>query len=170
MSRRGLLLSLCCATVSGFAPIQTVSRSDSSLNAFNPVNGMIERATASLALGSVILSNVAVWPAIAFDQPDFGSSQIIAARSGGRAGGRSSSSAYKASPKVRAAQKAAPAPVIIRETRIVTTPSYGGGYGGGQAVMMAPQPMMMAQPGIPGLGVIAGLGAVNAIGGMYFCL
>jgi hypothetical protein len=158
MRCQALLLILCHSTVLGFAPKQISSRSETSLNAFNQVNGIIEKATASLALGSVIFSNIAVLPAVALDQQDFGTSQVIAARSGGRSGGRSSS--YKAPPAVRAG-KAAPAPVVIRETRYVTTPSYGAG----QAVMMAPQPVMMApQPGIPGLGVIAGLGAINAIG------
>jgi hypothetical protein len=157
MYSRSIVLSLFLATASAFAPLQaSVRLSETSLNAGPNPAELVRKSVASFAAGVVILSNVAVVPAIAFEDFDFGSSQVIAARSGGRAGGRSSS--YKAPPAVRSAAKSQPERVIIRETRIVT-PSYSSG-----AVMMAPPMYAAPQPGIPGIGVIAGLGAINAIG------
>ena len=154
MFSRVALIALCVASASAFAPIQTPNRADASLNLFPEA---IRKTVASFAAGAVILSNVAVAPADAFNDVDFGSSQIVAAKSGGRAGGRSTS--YKAPPATRAAVRSQPDPVIIRETRIIT-PSYSGGT----AVMMPPPMYAAPQPGIPGLGLVAGLGAINAIG------
>ena len=163
MFNRSLLLCICIASASAFTPIATPatrvhSRNDGALNATPNVGDVLRKTFASFAAGAVILSNVAIAPAAAFDNNDldFGSSQVLAARSGGRAGGRSS---YKAPPAMRssAPQKAA-SPTIIRETRIIT-PAYSGGG----AYMAAPM-YAAPQPGFPGLGVVAGLGAMNAIG------
>ena len=109
-----------------------------------------KKAVAAFAAASTILSNVAVVPAEAFS-PDFdaGSSQVIAARSGGRAGGRSSRAPSRAAAPSRSTKG------IERQTTIVQPPAYGG------AAYMAPPPMYAPQPS--GLGLAIGLNAVSGI-------
>jgi hypothetical protein len=154
MFTRSVIAFLYLASASAFTPIQTPVRSETSLGLF-PKEDVIRKVVTSFAAGAVILSNVAVAPVIAYDT-DFGSSQVIAARSGGRSGGRAASRA-----PVRSSPRQAPPREVIRETNIIReSPSYGG------AAVMAPPPMMMqpAAPSFPGLGLVAGFGAMNAIG------
>jgi len=107
-----------------------------------------KKAAASFAIACTVLSNLAVVPAEAYStQFDAGSSQVLAARSGGRAGGRSS----------RAPSRAAPTKVVERRTTVIQQP---GGYGG--AAYMAPPPIYAA-PQPSGLGLMLGLNAVSGI-------
>ena len=94
----------------------------------------IKKAAASLVAAAFLASNLAaVQPAIAVDDYNmdiFGSSQVVAGRSGGRAGGRSMA------PRARAPAPSSSRTVIQRTTYvqpspvIVAPPIYGGyGYG-----------------------------------------
>jgi hypothetical protein len=157
---RVTILCLSVATASAFAPVQSHHRTDTTLNVIPGGEALLRKSIASFAAGAVILSNVVIATpsaAGAYDGLDFGTSQVIAARSGGRAGGRSSS--YKAPPAQRSAAASRPDPVIIRETRIIA-PTYSSGT----AVMMPPPMYMAPQPSFPGLGLVAGVSAINAIG------
>ena len=114
----------------------------------------VKKAFASFALVSTVLSNFAVVPADAYytgsDALDSSSQVLLAARSGGRAGGRARSAPSRAAPP-------APTRVIERQTTIIQQPSYGGGV-----AMMAPSPMYMA-PQPSGLGLALGINAVSGI-------
>jgi hypothetical protein len=74
----------------------------------------MKKAATSFVAAAFLMSNAAMAaPAFAMDDADFGSSQVVAARSGGRAGGRSS---YRAPPR-------AP-PRTIQRTTVVAPPVY----------------------------------------------
>jgi hypothetical protein len=160
MTLRSAFISLfCIASASAFTPLHLTqqSRPTTSLNSLEGV----QKSIASFAASVTILSNVFIalpTPSANAIYFDYGSTELIAARSGGRAGGRSSS--YRAPPAQRSSTLSRPDPVVIRETRIIT-PSYSGG-----TTVMMPPPMYMApaQPSFPGLGLVAGYSAINAIG------
>lgn len=134
----GLLL----ASASAFAP-STVSRQSTSLQA----KGDGKKAAASLICASFLLGNVLTADEAWATPDDFGSSQVIAGRSGGRSGGRVSrgtSNSYKATAPTRTVQR----------TTVIQSPAYVS-------------PMYVAPPvysPMPGLGLGLGLSAVNDIG------
>jgi len=138
------------ACADAFAPSQT-SPVSTELN----VN-TIQHAGASLVAGIFLMSNVALTAPLtanAYDDEMFGSSQVIAARSGGRAGGRSSAGSYrKASPTPRPSAVAVPSRSYAPSTVIVAPPPVYGGYGYGGGF------------GSPGLGLGLGLSVIDGIG------
>lgn len=91
----------------------------------------MKKAATSFVAAAFLMSNVAtVAPAFAMDEADFGSSQIVAARSGGRAGGRSS--APRRAP-ARSSTRVIERNTVIRPSPsviVAPSPMYGGyGYG-----------------------------------------
>merc|ERR1712050_248933 len=87
---------------------------------------------------------------------DFGSSQVVAARSGGRAGGRaSSSSSYRSSSSYSSRPSSTR---VVERTTVIQQPTY-----------VAPTPTVIVSPGysynpMGGFGLGYGLGAINSIG------
>eukprot|EP00980_Cylindrotheca_fusiformis_P020667 scaffold7703_cov127-Cylindrotheca_fusiformis.AAC.16 len=79
---------VCAPDVSGFAAVPSCPKASSTSLSMIKDDGY-RKAAASFVAAAFLMSNVAA-PAFAMDETDFGSSQVIAARSGGRAGGRSS--------------------------------------------------------------------------------
>ena len=141
---------LLVASASAFGPQKPASSS---------IEEGVKKTLASFALASTVLTNLAVVPAEAytgFDALDSSSQVLLAARSGGRAGGRSRSAPSRS---VRAAPPA-PTRVIERQTTIIQQPSYGGGS---SVMMMAPPPMYMAPSAPSGLGLALGINAVSGI-------
>lgn len=136
--------------VSAFAPVSNGQAKSTSLNMVDEES--MKKAATSFAAAAFLMSNVALAapaPAFAVDDMDFGSSQVIAARSGGRAGGRSSAA--------RAAPRAAPSrssTTVINRT-YVAPPVYSS-----PSVIVAPP---IYNP-VPGLGLSIGLNAMNQIG------
>ena len=137
--------------VSAFAPVSNGQGKSTSLNMINEES--MKKAATSFAAAAFLMSNVvATAPALAVDDMDFGSTQVVAARSGGRAGGRSSAARMPA--------RSAPSrstTVINTRTYVAPSPVIGGGYGG---VYVAPP---IYNP-VPGLGLSIGLNAMNKIG------
>ena len=162
-----VLALLCVSSVSGFAPqIHHVvtnaktSSSSTSLNLFNEESA--KKATASFVAATLLLGNIAtVAPAVAAmdDSYDFAggsSSQVIAARSGGRAGGRSAGA--RAAPRSSAPRPSSTTTntrVIERRTYVTPSPVYSS-----PGIIIAPP---IYNP-YPGLGLGLGLNAVNQIG------
>lgn len=149
------LIALASSGVSGFATIPSTNHADTT--ALNMINeeGMKKAATSFVAAAFLMTSVAAVEPAFAMDEADFGSSQVIAARSGGRAGGRSSAARAPARAPVRSSAPSSRSTTVINRTVVsppvvVGSPMYGGyGYG--------------YNP-VPGLGLSLGLNAINQIG------
>ena len=115
------------------------------------VERSLRRAGAAAIAASTILSNVIVPlpSASAADDAFYSSTQVISARSGGRAGGRSSA------PRRSAAPARAPTRVIERQTTVIQQ---------APAPMYASPGFGYAQPAAPsGLGLAIGLNAVSGI-------
>jgi len=93
-----------------------------------------ERQFAASALtAAFILSNVfSVLPAFAAPSLDevAGSSQFVAAKSGGRVGGRSASGSRGASPSYSKSSTTVQRTTIIQQAPVVVAPPVGYGYGG----------------------------------------
>jgi len=146
---------LCMSGASAFVSSPEPKLSSSSLQMINE-EGM-KKAAASFALATFVLGNVAtVAPAFAIDDSYFGSSHVIAARSGGRSGGRSSgarsSSARSSAPRPSSSSSTT---VINRNTYVSPSPMYSS-----PTVIMAPP---VYNP-MGGLGLSLGLNAVSNIG------
>jgi hypothetical protein len=145
-------LLFCIGSAAAFAPAIHQSRVPTALAATNPSEAL-HKLGASFIATATIMSNVMFLPqeVNAFDA---GSSQVIAARSGGRAGGRA---------PARAAPSKSQPRVIERQTTIIQQqPSYASPGG---TMMMAP-PMMAAPMYAPqpsGLGLALGINAVSGI-------
>jgi len=148
----------CVSGASAFTPTTMPKTAMTSLQMAGSNNEeTTKKIAASVLAATFILGNVAsVAPAQAMDESFFGSSNVIAGRSGGRAGGRSSgarmsrpsssmsrpSSSYNTrSSTVINRTYVTPSPTVIMQ------PSYGYGY----------NPM-------GGLGLGLGLNAINGIG------
>ena len=91
----------------------------------------MKKAAASFAAAAFLMGNVAVVPpATAMDDMDFGSSQVIAGRSGGRAGGRSSAARVSSPSRTKVIEKTT---VINRgpayTAPVIVAPPVYGGYG-----------------------------------------
>ena len=118
---------------SGFAPMLGAQQASSTALNMAPEEG-VKKAAAAFVAAAFLMSNAAlVPPALAVNDMDFGSSQLVAGRSGGRAGGRSSAarSSYRAAPSTssrsttRVIQRTTyvnPSPVIVAPPPVV---SYG---------------------------------------------
>mmetsp|Transcript_55012 Transcript_55012/g.61460 ORF Transcript_55012/g.61460 Transcript_55012/m.61460 type:complete len:231 (+) Transcript_55012:38-730(+) len=147
---------LCVSGSSAFVSSPEPKLSSSSLQMINE-EGM-KKAAASFALATFVLGNVAaVAPAFAMDDSYFGSSHVIAARSGGRSGGRSSGA------RSSSARSSAPRPSSSSSTTVINRNTY----------VSSPSPMyssptvIMAPPvynPMGGLGLSLGLNAVSNIG------
>lgn len=157
-----IVAAFAVSVVEGFAPSTRMSNHQPSWTALNILNqpqdtDVKQAATASLIAATLVLGNVlTVGSAIAAsmdDAYDFGgSSQVVAARSGGRAGGRSSS--YRAAPRPSSSRTTTNTRVIER-TRYVPSPSYSS-----PSIIMAPP---IYNP-LPGYGLGLGFNAINQIG------
>jgi len=86
---------------------------------------------ASFAAAAILLSSFGGVPsAMALDEFDFGTDQVVAARSGGRGGGRARAAAPRPSARPRTTVNNYAAPRAAAPTVIVTPGmGYGGGYG-----------------------------------------
>jgi hypothetical protein len=156
--------ALWIGSLDAFAPIAPASgRAATSLEAARRENGGFDLkkvATSALAAAFLAANVVAMEPALALDSSsssmfDFGSSEVIAGRSGGRSGGRVSSGGARSSSYSRSST------TIVRPTTVIRTsptyvappvyiaPSIGYGYG--------------YNP-LGGLGMGYALGSMNNIG------
>jgi hypothetical protein len=141
MKLSAVVALLCAPAASGFATFSgSPKASTTSLNG-TPQEGMKKVAFSAVAAAFLAGNIVSAGPAVAaVDEMDFGSSQVVAARSGGRAGGRSS-----------AAMRAPSRPVSIpsTNTRVIERTTY-----------VTPSPVIVAPPiygygynPVPGLGM-----------------
>lgn len=106
------------------------TKSQTSLNMLPKDAGKIAAASCAAAL---LTANIAFADAaFAMDDMDFGSSQIVAARSGGRAGGRSSAarSAPRSAPR-SASNTVIQRTTVVRPSPVIVAPPVYGGYGYG---------------------------------------
>ncbi|CAJ1936509.1 unnamed protein product [Cylindrotheca closterium] len=134
--------------VSAFAPASNGQAKTTSLNMINEES--MKKAATTFAAAAFLMSNVAAAaPAFAVDDMDFGSTQVIAARSGGRAGGRSSARAPSRAPSRSAPSRST---TVINRSTYIAPPVYSS------PVYVAPYNPM------PGLGLSFGLNAMNQIG------
>mmetsp|Transcript_43340 Transcript_43340/g.49180 ORF Transcript_43340/g.49180 Transcript_43340/m.49180 type:complete len:196 (+) Transcript_43340:59-646(+) len=149
-----ILLTLWFSAISAFAP-QLKSQSSTSLNLFQDGKNVLP----GLVVGAILaISSLDATPANAFSDNDFGSSQILAARSGGRMGGRSmGGGGMGGRPMGGSRSYAAPVRNYSSTTTIIRpmiAPSpfgFGGGYGYGYNPL-------------GGIGLGYGLGAMNNAG------
>jgi hypothetical protein len=129
--------------VTGFAHVRSTPQSSATaLNMSGEDNA--QKVASSFLAAAFLLSNVAFMaPALAVDDMDFGSSQVISkgGRSGGRAGGRSS--AARAPPSRSTSSNTR----VIQRTTVIQQPSVYQ-----SPVMMAP-PVYGYNP-LPGLGTL----------------
>ena len=131
---------------SAFAPVSNGPAKSTSLNMVNEES--VKKAATSFAAAAFLMANVAaVEPAFAADM-DFGSSQVVAARSGGRAGGRSSAARAPSRAPTRST-------TVINRSTYIAPPVYSS-----PSVIVAPP---IYNP-VPGLGLSIGLNAMNQIG------
>ena len=102
----------------------------------------MKKAVTSFVAAAFLMANIVdVAPAQAFDDFDFGSSQVLAGRGGGRSGGRVGGRSSAARAPSRPSSSSSSTRVIERTTIvqprysspsvIMAQPMYGGGYGGG---------------------------------------
>lgn len=130
---------ICASGASGFvAPSSPGANQQSTALHMTPQEGM-KKAAMSFVAAAFLAGNLAdVQPAFAMEDAtsssmDFGSSQVVAARSGGRAGGRSS--APRARAPSRPSSSSSSNTVIHRTTYVqpspvIVAPPVYGGYGG----------------------------------------
>jgi hypothetical protein len=174
-----LAVLLCLGSTAGFSPskLSNSPRQGIALQASPDPEHQQQNGTPkhnkmalSVVAAAYLFANVAYAPPA--DALDFGSSEVVAARSGGRAGGRSSSGGYRGgggggrssfsgggggrSSFSGGGASRAYSPTY-RSTTIVRpmyapSPYYGGGYGGGGGFGLSP---------FSGLGLGYGLGSMN---------
>jgi hypothetical protein len=141
---RLLSVALCAAllqSVSAFVAAPSVTRASTSLN-MKSVDDEKRFAASFLTAAYLFANVVSVAPAFAMGSDDFaGSTQVVAAKSGGRMGGRSAvgsrgSTASYARPTTTNVQRTTVrqttiiAPPVVASPVYVAPPIYGG-YGGG---------------------------------------
>jgi len=152
--------ALCMSCTSAFVPIglNAAPRQTTAIS-MNNDDGNVGKAFTSVLTAGFLLANLMVVDVAGAYTPDFGgSSDIVAARSGGRGGGRASSGRSSAG---RSAMYSAPpsrTTIINRSSPIIVAPpvmGYGGGYGGGYGYGYNP---------FGGIGLGLGLNAVGGIG------
>ena len=140
---RFLTLALCVLSASAFAPSSTPIARSSALSMSQSADQEKRFAASVLSAAYIFANVVSVAPAFAAPE-DFGSTQIVAAKSGGRMGGRSatgsrgSSSSYSKAPSSysssnRVIEKKTTIiqqPAVVQSPVVVAPPVYGGyGYG-----------------------------------------
>jgi len=141
---------LCVSGASAFAPANAPKTSITSLQMGSNNEETSKKVVASVLAATFILGNVAaVAPAQAIDDSAFGTSTVVAARSGGRAGGRSSGARSSYRPSSSSSYRPSSTTVINR-TYVSPSP-----------VMMAPS---YGYNPMGGLGLGLGLNAVGQIG------
>jgi len=141
---------LCVSGASAFAPANAPRTSITSLQMGSNNEETSKKVVASVLAATFILGNVAtVAPAQAIDDSAFGTSTVVAARSGGRAGGRSSGARSSYRPSSSSSYRPSSTTVINR-TYVSPSP-----------VMMAPS---YGYNPMGGLGLGLGLNAVGQIG------
>lgn len=152
---RASIALLCASVANGFVAGPSVRTQSSPTALQMKMNeGVMKKAAVSLVAAAFVLGNAATaQPASAMDDGYFGSSQVIAARSGGRAGGRASSARSSYSPSRSATTNTRT--VINRTTYVTPSPVYSS-----PSVIVAPP---VYNP-MPGLGLSLGLNAVSNIG------
>ena len=130
-----IVASLLASSALAFAPVsQTRTSSTTALQFSAKQDEGFRKTLSSVFAAAFLAANVAaVMPAFAADQPmDFGSSQVVAGRSGGRSGGRASSGGNSRSYRSSAPSttyKSSTTYVAPRPTTvIVAPPSYSMGY------------------------------------------
>mmetsp|Transcript_16654 Transcript_16654/g.24931 ORF Transcript_16654/g.24931 Transcript_16654/m.24931 type:complete len:232 (-) Transcript_16654:72-767(-) len=176
MKLSSIVALLAISSTAAFTQTSTGSSTRSSmtataLNASASSENKLSKFFAASVASAIILSSVATIPdALAYDysssnsnaqqhELNFGSSDIIAGRSGGRGGGRSSASSMRSAPSSssRSAQYRSPAPTTINRTTIIAapTPMYS-------APVVIGSPMGFGYSPFGGMGYGA-LGAVSAI-------
>lgn len=132
--------------VASFAPVSNGHAKTASLNMVNEES--MKKAATYFVAAAFFMSNVAAAaPAFAVDDMDFGSTQVVAARSGGRAGGRSSARSPSRAPSRSS--------TVINRNTYIAPPVYSS-----PALIVAPP---LYNP-YPGLGFSMGLNAINNIG------
>lgn len=113
-----ILMSLCVPGIFGFAVNrQAAPRSISSLQMSEQQDGMNKVAASFVAAAFILGSTMGPAPAFAMDDMDFGSTQVIAGRSGGRAGGRSAARPSPSSAPSRST-------TVINRTYVTPSPMY----------------------------------------------
>ena len=105
----------------------------------------------SILAVSTILSNTVVLPVLPSDAAAFtpATTLVVAARSGGRAGGRAAAPRSVTRPLPQRSRT-----TIVTPPPVIVTPGYGGGYGYGGGFY---------NPSPSGLGLAIGLNAVSGI-------
>ena len=127
------LLVVSTGGVSAFAPAPVVDHSSTtSLHAMTPKKAAVSAVAAAFLAGNLAMAEPAM--ALMDNAPtvDFGSSQVVAGRSGGRAGGRSS--ARMSAPRRSSYGSTSSSRTVINRTYVappVMVSPYGGGYGYG---------------------------------------
>jgi hypothetical protein len=142
------LLLLCGPCVSGFVNQPAAKVSSISLN-MSAEDNMKKAVTSFVAAAFLMANIVPVAPAQAFDDFDFGSSQVLAGRGGGRSGGRVGGRSSAARAPSRPSSSRSSTNVIQRTT--IVQPSYSS-----PSVMMAPP--MYGGGGGYGYNPLSGLG------------
>lgn len=132
-----IVASLLASSALAFAPAPTTRVSSTALNYSVKKDEDFRKAVSSVFAAAFVALNIAAVPAFAVDETmDFGSSQVVAARSGGRSGGRVSSGgnsqAYRSSSSSsRNTYKSYSSTTIIApppSPTVYVAPSYSMGY------------------------------------------
>lgn len=158
--RSTIALLALLSSAKAFAPQQqTPTAIRSSPTKTTQLDAVSRQAATSFVAAAYLVANIVTTAPVfaAFDDVDFaGSSQVIAGRSGGRAGGRSSS--YKSAPT---SYRSSSSPTSVRSsTTVIRQPSA-------PTVIVAPPAPVYGGYGYnptPGLGLGLGLSAINSIG------
>ena len=158
--------------VAGFSPLSTdaIRASNTALSLSKDGQGNGKKVIATALASAYLLAGLfSVDAAIAAPDNDVtgfgGTSTVLAAKSGGRAGGRSSSASMsRSSPSMSRSSpsmsRSSPPPASRQTTVIKNTYIQQPSYVAPSVIYAAPAPMM----GGPSLGLVAGLAAVDAIG------
>lgn len=128
-----LSISLLFQSASCFLPspalATTKSSSTSSMSMTRSADNDDKKIAASFLMATYLFSNViSVAPAFAYPMDDFaGSSQVVAARSGGRMGGRSATGSRGSTPSY-SKNTVRHTTIIQQSPSVIAAPSYGYGY------------------------------------------
>lgn len=123
MMLRLVVVLLSLGSASAFAPVGSTRMTQTSLQATN--NNGDKMVAASLLTGAFIAANALFCAdaAIAAITPDFGSTEMLAGRSGGRGGGRVSRAPSRSAPS-RSAPRSSSTTRIERRTVVQPVPVY----------------------------------------------
>jgi hypothetical protein len=135
-----LIASLSVLSTAAFAPVHPTQRASSSALSFSAQKDETVRQILSSTLAAAFLAvNLATaLPVSAMMsnniEPDFGSTEVLAGRSGGRSGGRASSGgnsrSYRAPARSSNTYKSYSSTTVVRPSpTVIVSPGYGGGFG-----------------------------------------